>query len=78
MEHVLEVSFTLVECLQLNRHTSFRVQLNYTFRDVPTFGLYMLTYEHVLCLFKKVEDRSPHTSITSQLVAGGIAGANPN
>ncbi|KAK6635156.1 hypothetical protein RUM44_000405 [Polyplax serrata] len=43
-------------------------------RDVPTFGLYMLTYEHVLCLFKKVEDRSPHTSITSQLVAGGIAG----
>lgn len=52
-----------------------KVNLKYfMFRDVPTFGLYMLTYEHILCWFKKKEDRSSYTSITSQFVAGGLAG----
>lgn len=43
-------------------------------RDVWTFGLYMVAYEHVLCMFKSSTDRSPDTSIVSQIVAGGIAG----
>ena len=48
--------------------------LKYIFRDVPTFGLYMLTYEHTLCWFKDKDDHSSYTSINSQLIAGGIAG----
>ncbi|KAL0269271.1 UNVERIFIED_CONTAM: hypothetical protein PYX00_007069 [Menopon gallinae] len=43
-------------------------------RDVPTFGIYTLSYEHILCMFKEKEDRSSRTSILSQVVAGGIAG----
>lgn len=52
----------------------FNILLTFFFRDVPTFGIYTVAYEHILCMFKKEHDRSSNTSIKSQIVAGGIAG----
>lgn len=38
----------------------------------------MQAYEHILCMFKDDNDRSPNTSIMSQIVAGGVAGKKIN
>ncbi|GLH00040.1 Congested-like trachea protein [Gryllus bimaculatus] len=44
------------------------------YRDVPSYGLYVLFYEHLLKIGRDPSDRRSEYSIFQQLFAGGLAG----
>nr|CAD7438346.1 unnamed protein product [Timema bartmani] len=43
-------------------------------RDIPTFGLYMVVYETAQSLFKPISNQNTESHVVSQLIAGGGAG----